>query len=330
MQEIRLTLIFANQDGLVNLLGLRPMEAAGYLPADDDSQRDRARKQHGLTDMLQELLRRDPPTELQRLLLTSPPDGGQLVALEQAFYFKRRSDGAFIDFHAEVNTDSQWLVEGAVDTSRFPFSSTSEHLRKRNHVFMVATVGDVQERTIRLRPLFIGHRTWLEQSRAAWTPDERRVHVQQVDQFSRVDWSRRVDSKDVKAVNNMLEGEVKEALAEIIGTPFVPKDWGGERSDLATNNLLVKGQMTSAAWLLKGRSVKGPMKLLHLGKNGDQVERLATEPVELLVVQHNDAISAPVVHMAEAFAYDMRNPRRFMIMDGVHTAAIMRAYGYID
>ncbi|WP_024287145.1 hypothetical protein [Cellulomonas sp. KRMCY2] len=329
MQEVRLTLIFANQDGLVDLLGLRPVDRARFLPATGDTQTDRAVKQHGLTDRLQQLLRTDPPAELQRLLLTSLPFGGQLVAVEQAFYFRRRSSNDFVDFHAQLNTDKQWRLEGVVDTSRFPFSSTSEHLRKRNNVLMVAIVSDVQDQTIRLRPLFIGHRSWLEETAGLWTPDERRVHVQQVDQFSEVDWAHGVSRDDATKVNNMREDVVKDALAAIIGSPFVPKDWGGERSDLSTNNLLVSGQQTSAAWLLKGRSVKGTMQIAHLGKNGDQIERLATEPVELLVVQHNDAISAPVVHMAETFAYDMRNPRRFMIMDGLATAMILRDYGHL-
>jgi hypothetical protein len=30
------------------------------------------------------------------------------------------------------------------------------------------------------------------------------------------------------------EDAVKQVFAEIIGEPFVPKDWGGEKSDLQT------------------------------------------------------------------------------------------------
>lgn len=329
MQQLRLTLFFANQDGLVDLLRLGIVDRARFLPAAGDVQRDLAYKQHELTHRLQQLLRTDPPAELQRILLASLPVSGQLVAVEQAFYFKKRPAKDFIDFHADLNTDKRWRLEGFVDTSRFPFSSTSEHLRKRNNLFMVATVTSAQDRTIRLRPLFIGHRSWLEEGAGAWAPDERRVHAQQVDQFSEVDWRRPANSSDMTKVSNMREDAVKDALAAIIGTPFVPKDWGGERSDLATNNLLVDGRQTSAAWLLKGRSVKGTMQIAHLGKNGDQIERLTTEPVDVLVVQHNDRISAPVVHMAETFAHDMRNPRRFMIMDGAITAAILRDYGHL-
>ena len=41
----------------------------------------------------------------------------------------------------------------------------------------------------------------------------------------------------MKLMNNMREDDVKHAIAEIIGAPFVPKDWGGERSDLFTEQL---------------------------------------------------------------------------------------------
>lgn len=327
MEKLRLTLLFANQDGLVDLLELGPADRARLLPASTDTQRDRAFKQHELTDRLAHLLRDAPPAELQRLLLTSPPTSGQLVAVEQAFYFKRRAKSDFIDIHADLNTDAQRRLEGVVDASRFPFSSTSEHLRKRNNIFLVATVNNVEGHTIRLRPLFIGHRTWLEGT-AAWTPGERRVYPSQVDQFSRTDWRRALAQDEATKINEMPESVVKNALAEIIGTPYVPKDWGGERSDL-TVTLHVDGRQTSAAWLLKGRSVRGIMQIADLGKNGDQIERLATEPVDLLVVQHNNAISAAVVHMAETFAFDMRNPRRFMIMNGVDTGKVLRDYGHL-
>jgi hypothetical protein len=43
----------------------------------------------------------------------------------------------------------------------------------------------------------------------------------------------------------------------------------------------------------------------------------------LIVVQHNDFITAPVINW-HAFANDMRNPRRYMIMDGHLIAMIFR------
>lgn len=48
-----------------------------------------------------------------------------------------------------------------------------------------------------------------------------------VDHFSDVDWRRRVTPAEMKLMNNMREDDVKHAIAEIIGAPFVPKDWAG-------------------------------------------------------------------------------------------------------
>lgn len=325
----RLELWFANQDGLVDLLGIGRELQQLYLSRHGESQRGMAQKQHLLAALLEERLADNPPVELQRFLLAEAPELGQLISIEQAFYFSRRGTGGNVKFHADLNTDKAWRLDGTIDPDRFPFSSTYDHLSGRRNVFMVATIRDVDGKHLTLRPLFVGHRTWANERGASTSFYERRVHPNDVDQFSSVDWRRSPTAAEMRLMNNMREEDVKDAIAEIIGVPFVPKDWGGERSDLTTNNLLVRGEQTSAAWLLKGRSVRGPMKIPHLGSNGDQIERLTTEPAELIVVQHNDAITAPVVNLASAFANDMRNPRRYMIMDGHLTAMILRDHALL-
>ncbi len=42
------------------------------------------------------------------------------------------------------------------------------------------------------------------------------------------------------------EEKVKEAFAEIIGEPTVPKDWGGERSDLFSSRVELDGKRISS------------------------------------------------------------------------------------
>lgn len=317
-----LELLFANQDALVDHLRIAVHEQHRYLPAASDSQRDLALKQHALTRLLEQQLWSDPPLELQRQLLTSTPAVGTLVAIEQAFYFAHRA-GDRVRLRGKVNTDAQWQVEGLVDTARFPFSSTADMLSGRRRVFLVGSVIGCQAGMIEIRPLFIGRRRW--QDKADQSTDEpRRVYAQQVDHFKDVDWSLPVTPAELKTMNQMRELDVKAALAQIIGCPFVTRDWGGERSDLVTNNFMVEGQQTSAAWLLKGRSVQGTMYVSDLGKRGDQIERLSTEPVDVLVVQHNDQISSAVVNLVKAFAHDMRMPRRYMILEGDVTARILR------
>jgi hypothetical protein len=126
------------------------------------------------------------------------------------------------------------------------------------------------------------------------------------------------------------EANIKIALAEIIGEPFVPKDWGGERSDLYSNHLAIDRRRVSAAFLLKGPSVPGPMHVADTGKRGDQIVRLFDEPAELLVLQHCNKVETSVVKMMRAFAVDPARPRRYCVIDGTATYAILKAYGYID
>jgi hypothetical protein len=54
------------------------------------------------------------------------------------------------------------------------------------------------------------------------------------------------------------EETVKNAFAILIGESCVPKDWGGERSDLYTTRAIIGGRQVSAAWLFKGRGHRIP------------------------------------------------------------------------
>jgi hypothetical protein len=50
------------------------------------------------------------------------------------------------------------------------------------------------------------------------------------------------------------------------------------------------------------------MTVKALGKPGDQIGRLFSEPVELLVLQHCHQITTAVVDMMDTYAHDLRNP----------------------
>jgi len=122
------------------------------------------------------------------------------------------------------------------------------------------------------------------------------------------------------------EDDVKNAIADIIGEPFVPKDWGGEKSDLPTNRLTIDGEPHSAAFIFKGPSLPREMHPADMGKRGDQLVRVFDEPVELVVIQHCNKIANTVVRIAESLAMDVRRPRRYCIMDGADTVRLLKAY----
>ncbi|MFQ6180339.1 hypothetical protein ACLMJV_00025 [Sinorhizobium meliloti] len=154
-----------------------------------------------------------------------------------------------------------------------------------------------------------------------------RIYPDAFDAFRGMRTVEKVSKRDLDALAAIPEAQVKEILADLIGEPFVGRDWGGEKSDLSTNRLLVDGRPMSAAFILKGPSLKGEMHPKNMGKRGDQLVRAFDEPVELVVVQHCNKIANTVVRQAEALAYNPRGPQRYSIIDGADTVRILKAYG---
>jgi hypothetical protein len=62
-----------------------------------------------------------------------------------------------------------------------------------------------------------------------------------------------------------------------------------------------------------------------LGKNGDQLERLARTAADILVLQHCHEVTPAVISTLRAHASDYRNPRRYLVIDGYDTLRIIRA-----
>jgi hypothetical protein len=128
---------------------------------------------------------------------------------------------------------------------------------------------------------------------------------------------------DLKTLKAIPENDVKHAFAELLGVPSVPKDWGGELSDLFSPHLTIGGQRVSTAFLFKGPAKFHPMTMADLGKNGDQINRLSMEPADLLVIQHCHEITNPVRGMMRAFAQQFGNLRLYCVIDGYDTLRIL-------
>lgn len=153
------------------------------------------------------------------------------------------------------------------------------------------------------------------------------IHVDSIESFALV---RDIDipsTTELAALKSIPEQDIKNAFAEIIGEPVVPKDWGGEKSDLFSSYVMLDGERISTAIAFKGPSKFHPMTMADLGKNGDQINRLFSEPAELLILQHCHDITAPVRDMMRAFAQQMGRPRLFCLITGYDTLRILKAYG---
>jgi hypothetical protein len=110
-----------------------------------------------------------------------------------------------------------------------------------------------------------------------------------------------------------------------------PGRTGGERSDHFASHLRLQGRRLTAAFLLKGAG-QGfrPMHMTHLGKRGDRLFRLASEPAELLVVQHCHEITPPVRATLRALAVQPHQAPRYCLIDGRDSFRLLAAYGFVE
>ena len=275
-------------------------------------------------DLAADLIAHAP--ELDVLAVSEELRPGTLVTLTQDFYIRRASEEEGT-FQAKLDVDRKTTLTGRFSAEHLVGSTGQSETFGHKRFTMLAVVEDAETDgtadTIRLRPLFIGWRLRGEAPEEEMD-DRREVWPGQVDQFSAAD-GRRATAAERKAVAEMSEREVKDAFAEIIGEPFVPKDWGGETSDLYTNRLSIGGKPASAAFAFKGPGLRGTLHMSGMGVRGDQGLKLAQEPADLFVVQHHDQIGADVRSLLSALA--RAHMRRYVVIDGESTAAILGAYG---
>lgn len=117
-----------------------------------------------------------------------------------------------------------------------------------------------------------------------------------------------IDSfKDVRNVDGSRSGPIAEkklkgAFAKIIGEKGTFKDWGGERSDLFSTKLRLGSRRVPAAIAFKGKATKGKLVPGKMGKNGDQINRLFTEPAEVFLIVYPGEIDSTVISQMRAFA----------------------------
>jgi hypothetical protein len=223
--------------------------------------------------------------------------------------------------------DREYKLSGELSNDHL-YSSTSNRLLTGRKRMLIAGQFEFNGPSVKVEPFIIGDmmkdlgggelRTWSTSVR---------VYPEEIDAFARINEEGPVTNADLNALLQISEECVKYAIADIIGEPFVSKDWPGEKSDLPTNRLSIDGEPHSAAFIFKGPSVPREMHPADMGKRGDQLVRVFDEPVELVVVQHCHKIANSVVRIAESLAMDVRRPRRYCILDGADTVRILKAYG---
>ena len=196
-------------------------------------------------------------------------------------------------------------------------------------LFVLAQAIGVEKAEVAAVPVFIGYLREQGPFEIALRAGRNELYIDNIDNFEQVRQVRNPSLEALDVLRDIPEQDIKRAFAEVIGEPDIPKDWGGESSDLVTTQLRVGGQRVSAAFLFKGpaggRKFR-EMEVSDLGKRGDQIERLATEPVDILVVQHCHKIGSAVRNTVQAFCSQAGRERRFCIIPGYDTYRILKAY----
>jgi len=232
-----------------------------------------------------------------------------------------------------------WIPpEGLKQSARLEYSTdklrsdtTKSRLATGHAMAIVGEITQATEDSVVIEPIVIGG-PWIPDDGASfdtmwWAYDYFENFIEDVDEFSRV---REVDTpKDCAIMKGISENAFKQCLASIIGGD-TPKDWGGETSDFYSSHLHLNGRRTTGAFLLKGPARFAPMSLAHLGKNNDQIVRLASEPAQLLIVQHSHEILSAVRATLRAFAVQPCRPRRFCLIDGRDSLRLLQAYDLVD
>jgi hypothetical protein len=153
------------------------------------------------------------------------------------------------------------------------------------------------------------------------------VFVDEIDTFDKVANNiYRPAKSDLDLLRKIPEREIKKAFAEIIGEPNVPKDWGGERSDLFSDRVRLDDKRISTALMFKGPAQFAPLTPAGLGKNGDQIDRLFSEPADLLILQHCHEITPAVRGQMRAYAQQIGRLKLFCLIDGYDTLRLLHAY----
>lgn len=233
----------------------------------------------------------------------------------------------------QFETETDWKVFLEFGTEHIFSDTLRIFLNKGAYESFIAHVHNVDATTkeVVLHPLFIGAPyigRGAEDSIATellWhSRDFYQIHAEQIEEFQKIsDIS--VGDEWVEVMRKISEDHVKRSFASILGDP-IKKDWGGEFDDHYTTGIHVGGRRFEASFLLKGPSDFREMTPAHLGKNGDQIYRIACTPANLLIVQHSNTIGAAVRATLQAFCYTPANMRRYCFIDGKETYRILKAY----
>ncbi len=345
--KIKITGLYLNAERTYQLIGSERLLSASKL-LDGYASRANILSQEGIArTFLKEqieywLHNNETPTLGELLSKKVVLHKGQLFTIYQDFYGKGLSKyihyseenlpkEAFAVVHNKIQVDSNKRIRIHYSPRNLISSTAWNRLSGRTRLFVFAYIESATNKEIIARPYIIGdlHTGLEDSSNDIWdSGNYGEVHPTQIDQFSSIRgiYEKEKSAPKLVRLKEVPEEKIKNAFAEIIHEGNIPKDWGGEKSDLFSSNISIDKRFMSTAFLFKGPSRFKPMAVVDLGKNGDQIDRLFSEPADLLVLQHCHKITTAVRNTMRAYASRVHDLRKFCIIDGYDTIRLFTAY----
>jgi hypothetical protein len=222
------------------------------------------------------------------------------------------------------------------------FFSDTHWIEIGNSSYDLAVVGQVRtidENMIVLYPLLMGWETFNydANSNAGYPKSfldslsfrDFEISVGQIAQFEKCSTIRNAPPAIwMPYMKSIPELAVKQKFCELLDID-PQKDWGGEECDVY-GSVTLGALDFRAAFLLKGPAggrLFRAMLVKDLGKNSDQISRLAGTDAQILIVQHCHEISPAVHKTLKAFALQLPYPKLYCAIDGRTTYKILKAYG---
>src|SRR6267378_1185727 len=141
--------------------------------------------------------------------------------------------------------------------------------------------------------------------------------VDGIDNFSKVRSLNPSKLPDKLEPKRLPEKVFKYGTAYILGNRGTFTDWGGEKNDLYTSHLRIKGMRYSTAIGFKGPATKGMLTPGKMGHNGDQIQRLFDSDAQVFLVQYEGAIAQSVPEQMKALAVNKSVQDRRVVFYGV-------------
>lgn len=205
--------------------------------------------------------------------------------------------------------------DGLTAYRKYPTINTVKHKIKR----LASNKGKLQAHvTIRKPKVSVGVISIrVDRSSSGVFAHVRKITVDDIDNFSKVRSLKHTKVPKQLVPHRLPEKVFKYGMANILGNRGKFTDWGGEKSDLYTSHLKIKGKRYTASIGFKGPATVGTLTPRKMGHNGDQIQRLYDCDAQVFIVQYEGPIAESVSQQLKGLAVNKSVQDRRAVFYGI-------------